>query len=139
VLVAVDVVHVAGIAAHAAGSAGTKLTQAVSGSYLSAMGWIAGGAAVWLLGRRRRPDGVFAAGFAGAFIALNGGVADLSDLSRSQIAFAWPEGVARAAVALSLGIGVGLVAAAFIAVRRHGALASLSRPVTPIAPSSLET
>ena len=117
VLVAIDIANVAGTAAFASGSFIAAVGDTLGGSVLSILGWAAGVAAVWLL-TRRRPEGLFAAGVAGVSIAVNGGLADLSVLDRSQLPFAWPEVLARAAVAGAIGLGLGLVAAAFIGVAR---------------------
>lgn len=129
VLVAVDLLHVAGTAAFSADGFGTALGRTLGGSIMSIAGWVVGGAAVWLLARGR-PEGLFAAGAAGIFVAVNGGLADLSDLSRSQLPFGWPEPLARGAVAVAIGVGLGLVVAAFLGVQRHPvpALVRQARP-----------
>ena len=120
VLVAADMVHVAGEAGAAAGGLGAGLGAVLSGSFFSLAGWAAGGLAVVLLARGSS-DGPFAAAFAGAVVALFGGVADLADLTRSQIAFACGPTAARSLVSLSLGAGAGLVVAALVRLRLHPA------------------
>ena len=115
-LVAADVVHALGIGFSRAGPIGTKLAEAAAGSFLSIIGWACGVVAVAMLARRR-PVGLLAGGFAGLFIALFGGVADLSDLTRSQVPFAWGPNLARLLVSVSLGGGLGLVGAAVVGVR----------------------
>jgi len=117
-LVVADVVHATGSAFATAGGVGAKLGQLAAGSFVSLFAWAAGVAAAWLLARRR-PEGLFAAGFAGAVIAIFGGLVDLSDLTRSQVPFAWGAALARLLVSASLGIGVGLVVAAAVGLRRH--------------------
>ena len=118
VLVVIDVAHVVGTAAFAAGSFIGALGDTLGGSVLSLIGWAAGAATVGLLARHR-PEGLFAAGVAGVSIAVNGGLADLADLSRSQLPFAWPDVLGRAAVVGAIGLGLGLVVAAFLGVARH--------------------
>ena len=115
VTLAVDAVHIAGIASASAGSLGTKLGAALGGSFSSLIAWGVGVLAVFLLARRR-PDGFFAAAFAGLFVAVFGGVADIGTLSRSHAPFAWSIGLGRLLVAASLGLGLGLLAGAIIAL-----------------------
>ncbi|MDP8976824.1 MAG: hypothetical protein M3N28_10765 [Actinomycetota bacterium] len=117
VLVGIDMAHALGVGFAGPGSVGTQIGEALAGSYLSVVGWVAGVVGVVLL-VRRRIDGLYLAAFAGGLIALNGGVADLADLSRSQLLFAGPPNVARAAVAVSLGLGGGMVAAAVLCALR---------------------
>ena len=117
-LVAADMVHIAGKAAASAGGLGAGLGAVLSGSFFSLAAWLAGGLAVVLLARRS-PDGPFAAAFAGAVIALFGGLADISDLTRSQVPFAFGDLPARLLVSASLGVGAGLVVAAVLRLRLH--------------------
>ena len=117
-LVVADMVHVAGEAASGAGGFGAGLGAVFSGSFFSLAGWAAGGLAVVLLSRGSS-DGPFAAAFTGAVVALFGGVADLADLTRSQVPFGFGDTAARALVSLSLGAGAGLVAAAVLRLRLH--------------------
>lgn len=117
-LVAADIVHAVGSASAKAGPTGAKIAEIVAGSFLSIVAWAAGAVAVWMLAHRR-PQGLLAAGFAGLFIALSGGVADLVDLTRSQVPFAWGAALARLLVSASLGAGLGLVGAATLGLRRN--------------------
>ena len=117
-LVAADIVHAGGSAFARAGPIGTKLGDLAVASLVSVFAWAAAVVAVLLL-LRRRPEGLFVAAFAGIFIALVGGLADLADLTRSQVPFAWGAGLARFLVSVSLGVGLGLLAAAVLGVRRH--------------------
>lgn len=117
-LVVADVVHAVGTGFAEAGSVGAKIASVAATSYFSVIVWIAGLVAVWLLARRR-PEGLYGAGFAGAFIALIGGVADLGDLTRSQVPFAWSATLARALVSVSLGAGLGLLGAAVLGLRSN--------------------
>lgn len=117
-LVAADIVHATGSAFANAGSIGTKLTEFVTGSFLSVLAWAAGVVAAWLLARRR-PEGLLVAGFVGLFIAFLGGLVDVSDLTRSQVPFAWGTPLARLLVSVSLGAGLGLLGATIIGLRRN--------------------
>ena len=117
-LVAVDVVHATGVGFSKAGSTTAQIAYVVGSSFYSVFAWAAGIVAVVML-RRRQSEGLFAAGFTGAFIALSGGLVDVADLSSSQVPFAWGAGLARLFVAISIGVGVGLIAAAVVGVKRH--------------------
>ena len=125
-LVAADMVHIAGKAAASAGGIGAGLGAVLSGSFFSVAAWLAGGLAVVRLARRSA-DGPFAAALAGAVIALFGGLADISDLTRSQVPFAFGELLARLLVSVSLGVGGGLVLAAVLRLRVHPAPQPLKR------------
>ena len=131
-LVVLDIIHVAGKAAGGAGGFAAGVGAVLSGSFFSLAAWAAGGLAVRFL-LKSSDDGPFAAGFAGAIIALFGGVADFADLSSSQVPFGYGDFAARLLVAVSLGVGLGLVAAAILRLRLHG-----SRPVTGLGSASGE-
>lgn len=118
VVVVGDVVHAIGVAGVRAGPLVTKVAALLAGSFYSVLAWIAGIMAIrWL--RMGRPEGFVAAGLAGVWVALFGGLADVADLSRSQVPFTWGAGLARPLVTVSIGAGLGLAAAAVIAVRRQ--------------------
>ena len=117
VLLVVDVAHAVGIAWSAAGGPERKLAVLAGGSFLSFFAWVIAAVGLWMLARRST-HGLFAAAMASSFIALAGGLADVTDLSRSAIPFAWAPVLARAFVALSLGLGVGITAGAIIALQR---------------------
>lgn len=127
-LVVVDIVHVGGKAAGGAEGLATGIGAVLSGSFFSLAAWAAGGLAVRLL-LRSSDDGPFAAAFAGAVIALFGGVADYPDLVKSQVPFGYGDFSARLLVAISLGVGIGLVAAAIVRLRLHGS-APIKKPAT---------
>jgi hypothetical protein len=118
-VVGVDVVHAAGVGFAAAGTTAAKLARLVSGSFFSVVAWVVAVVAIKYL-VRRSPDGLLLAAFAGVVIALFGGVADLSALSRSQVPFAFSPAVARAAVSLTTGLGFGVAVGAVLAIVRHG-------------------
>jgi hypothetical protein len=116
-LLAVDILHVVGLGLANAGTLGFRLTKSITQSPYEPLAWIAGIlAVVWL--RRGRKDGLSLAVLAALWIALLGGFADISALSRSVVPFGFGAGLARLAVALSIGLGVGITAA--VALRLAG-------------------
>lgn len=123
-LVAADVVHEFGIAFANAGGLGVRLAQLVAGSFFPMVAWVLG---VWgirgLLRRPPAPEAPFIAAFTGVVIALFGGVADVAELTNSQVPFVWSAVLARLLVTVSMGVGLGLVAAAVIATARFKLLA----------------
>jgi hypothetical protein len=125
-LIVIDVVHSLGIGFANAGTTPARIGQAFSASIVSIPGWIVGVGGVWLL-LRRRVDGFFAVVFTGLIVAVVGGIADVSVLSRSQVPFAFPASLARPIVAVSLGLGIGIAVASALAIRRL----EPSRPASP--------
>jgi hypothetical protein len=129
-LVAVDVVHAFGIAFGAAGTFTTQLGKLFGASFASFIAWGVAVAGMPLLARDN-DDGLWFAGFSALFITLVGGVNDIGDLTKSQVPFAWSAGLARALVALTLGLGVGLVVSTVVLlVRGRG------EPVEEVVPSA---
>ncbi len=113
VLLAVDAFHVLGLGLANAGGLGTQLTKSITQSPFQPLAWAVGILAiVWL--RRGRPDGLSLAAVAGLQIAFLGGIADLGNLSRSEVPFGFAADLARLAVALSVGLGFGLALAAVL-------------------------
>jgi hypothetical protein len=107
VLVGVDVLHAAGLAAIIAGPLPTKLSTAASANALSIVAWVLAGAAVALLLRGRprgRPLGLFAA----MIMLLAGGLFDLAYLNRAILPFGLSATLGRSLVAVTLGLGAGL-------------------------------
>lgn len=130
VLVATDVVHAVGTGLAFSGSTGHRVLLVIGSSYYSVVAWVLGIIAIRLLAKRSL-DGLFAAVFTGLVVGLFGGLADVTSLSRSQIPFAFGDGVDRVLVTLSLGVGAGVVAGSFLAFRRNRvaeAPAAASRP-----------
>jgi hypothetical protein len=116
-LAVIDMVHAYAIGFANAGGFGSKLAQTFASSIVSVPAWAVGiGAVVLLL--RKRVDGFFAALFCGAIVAVVGGLADLTVLSRSTVPFALSASVARPIVAASLGLGAGVAVASGLAIRR---------------------
>ena len=114
VLVAVDAVHLAGIAGGVLG--GSVVGRFLSVGWASVAAWIMVVVAVVLL-VRGRDDALYLLTFAGGTITLVGGMADLTVLSRSSVVFAYSITLARTVVALTLGLGVGLVVASVLLTR----------------------
>jgi hypothetical protein len=117
-LVLVDFVHLVGIAGGVVG--GSVIGRMISIGYASIAAWVIAGvsATLWLRGR---PDALYLTTFAAGLMTLVGGIADLSVLTKPSVVFMWSAGLARWCVALTLGLGVGLVIAAIL----------LTRPATP--------
>ena len=116
-LVVIDIVHAFGIGFANAGTFGTQLARTFAGSTVSLPAWVIGGGALWFF-RNRRIDGFFAAVFTGLIVAVIGGLADVTVLSRSVVPYALPDGLARFIVAASLGLGFGVAAASGLSIRR---------------------
>jgi hypothetical protein len=117
ILVGVDVFHSVGTATFSAVSLPVMAGRLLLLGWLSVLGWLAG---LWALRRRNRGrrDGVIGAGLCALIVGTFGGVLDLGVLARSQVPFRWPAGAERAGVAVSVGLGAGILAAAFIALVR---------------------
>ena len=114
---AVDIVHAFGIGFANAGTFGTQLGRTLASSTVSLPAWLVGAAALWFF-RNRKVDGFFAAVFCGLIIAVVGGLADVSVLSRSVVPYALPDSVSRLIVALSLAVGFAVAVAAGLSIRR---------------------
>ena len=111
VLVAVDVVHTFANAAVSGGSLAAQAGIVLSGASFVVLAWALGAACIDPL-RRRTDTGIILAGVAALMIAIYGGVTDAAALATSQVPSALTPFLLRAAVALSLGIGFGVVAVA---------------------------
>ncbi|HVV35826.1 MAG TPA: hypothetical protein VHC63_04425 [Acidimicrobiales bacterium] len=116
-LVVIDIVHSLAIGFANAGGLGVHIAQTFASSIVSIPAWAVGALGVWLLARKR-VDGFFAAVFCGLIVAVVGGLADFSVLSRSQVPFALSAAVARPIVAASFGLGVGIAVASGLGIRR---------------------
>ncbi len=105
-LVVVDAVHLFGIAFGVRGGSGVG--RVVSIGWVSVAAW-----AIVLLTivalRRQRVDALYVGVFAAGIVTLVGGLSDLSILSSSSLPFAFSNGVARASIALTLGLGIATV------------------------------
>ena len=127
VLVAADMVHALGTGVFAAGSVGHKFAVTFTGSYYSVVAWVLGAVAIRLL-LKRSIDGLFAAVFTALVIGLFGGLADVVSLARSQVPFEWGVRPAQVLVAVSIGVGAGVVIGSIIAFR-------INRPAPAVEPS----
>ncbi len=116
-LIVVDIAHAYAIGFANGGTTGERLSKTFAASIVAIPAWLVGAGGVWFL-LRRRVDGFFAAVFTGLIGAVVGGLADLNNLSKSQIAFALPSDWARPIVATSLGLGIGIAVASALAIRR---------------------
>ena len=113
VLVVSETAHVVGTWTATTASLATKL-----GSSVYSMGGIALAvvAVVWLL-VRPPANAIPAVLFAGLIVAVAGGLADLTTLTRSQLPTDAPVTLARIEVMLALGLGAGLAASAALRLR----------------------
>jgi hypothetical protein len=110
VAVAADLVHTAG--AFTASTA--PLVAKVYGFFISAAGCVAAVVAVWQLRRGRRQAGQLLLLLAGMFLAFAGALPDVGALARSQLASTLDPTLTRATIALTLGLGLGLLAASLL-------------------------
>jgi len=112
-VVVVEVVHLAGSWGATTLGVGTRLGASIYGFGAAVVSAIA---LVWVVRR-----GLHAAAplvlIAGLFVAIAGGLADFSVLTRSQVPTTVPDAVARAGVALALGIGIGLTVVGALRLR----------------------
>lgn len=113
----VSVVHSAASAAEAAGGPGARAAAFLAGNAPLMAGWLAaavGTVQLW----RRRSTGLYVVAFAGAVVAVIGGLLDAGAFGSSQVPAAGPAWFGRLTTALSLGLGLGLVAAGITADER---------------------
>lgn len=120
-LVAVDVAHSAGVALAVAGDPTDRWRAFLFGNVVQLALWT-GGLVVAALLTRRRVGGLWAAGIVGVCLGVADGLADAAVLWRSSAPFGWPLWVARTTTAGTVGLGLGLLVAAALAVRRHDPL-----------------
>jgi hypothetical protein len=106
-LVAIDVAHALAYEAARDDTLGGKLAHFTAGSFVSIAVWIAAvptAIGCW----RRRAEALYGAVFVGLLVALVGGATDLSALWHSQLQSAGPDALARAEIAVALGLGGGV-------------------------------
>ena len=115
-----ETLHVVGLWGASTASTGTKLLES-----LYSLGGIALGvlALVWMA-RRRAEAAIPLVLIASIVLVVAGGLADITTIGRSQLPTTLPAGLARLLVTVTLGLGVGLVAAALARLR----VASPGRP-----------
>lgn len=116
-VLAADLVHAFSVAFAYAGGLGSHLARVATDSFYAILGWGLAVLAVRLL-RRGKVDGLYAAVFAGLSMAVFGGLLDIGKLSRSVSLSVLPIDVTRLLVAISLGGGLGLVAACLLVIQR---------------------
>lgn len=116
-LVAVDVMHAAGAAAESGFDLWSGISASIGSSWPSLVAWVVAALAVRML-LRQELNGIYAAVLAAGVLAVFGGLGDLAVLSRSQVPFGFGQTVGRSVVALTCGLGVGLVVASFVAISR---------------------
>jgi hypothetical protein len=114
-LVAVDVTHSALIAA---ANADGRFAAFLWGNIIQIVVWL-GAAAGVVLAARRSDTGFYLVVSAGMLIAVLGGLPDLAVLARSGAPVVGPVTVARVLTAVTLGAGLGLGPAVWLALRRR--------------------
>lgn len=85
---------------------------------LSIVGWGMAIAAVVLLAKRRRLEAAAAAAMSGCVLAVAGGLLELGDLAAGNLETAVPDVLARAVVAIVLGVGLGVMVSAALELAR---------------------
>lgn len=131
VVIAAGVAFAVGVAG-APGTVGASWTRFLAGGLYPMIGWLGGAFGIRRLARRQ-PDGALLTLLAGFVTATVGGLTDLGALSRSQVAFAWSDDVARLLVAVSAGGGIGLMIASAVATQRYAGGFFGQRQRAPIA------
>lgn len=115
VLIAFAIAHVVG--AWSATSSATS-TQLAASVYSIAGIVVGAGALVWIVRARDPYDATPLTLVSALFLAVAGGLADLTTLTRSQLPTTLPPTIARVAVVVALGLGTGLAAGAALRIRR---------------------
>jgi hypothetical protein len=110
VAVAADLVHTAGAFAASTAPVLAKAYAAI----ISVSGWVAAVIAVWQLRRGRLQAGRILLLLAGTFLAFAGALPDVAVLASSQLPSTLDPSLSRAAIALTLGLGLGLLAASLL-------------------------
>ncbi len=136
ILIAVDLVHSTGLAAFDASGTGEVLLRLLGRNTVAPVVWALG---IWsIAGLQRGEDrAVLVAIGVAIVIALVGGLSDVAALTRSQLPFAYAPVTARAAVAASMGLGVGIAAGGVVALRRHLPVSARPAPARSSPPPAL--
>jgi hypothetical protein len=119
VAVAADLVHTVG--AFAASTA--PVVAKVYAAMISVSGWVAAVVAVWQLRRGRLQAGRILLLLAGTFLAFAGALPDVGALASSQVPSTLDPALSRATIALTLGLGLGMVATSLL-------IPDITRPTT---------
>lgn len=110
VAVAADIVHTAGAFAASTAPALAKAYAAI----ISAGGWAVAIVALWQLRRGRLQAGRILLLLAGTFLAFAGALPDVGALASSQLSSTLDPALSRAAIALTLGVGLGMIATSLL-------------------------
>jgi hypothetical protein len=106
VAVAADVAHTVGVFAASTAPALAKAYAAI----ISVGGWAAALVGIWQLRRGRQQAGRILVLLGGTFLAFAGALPDVTALASSQISSALDPALSRATIALTLGVGLGMIA-----------------------------
>jgi hypothetical protein len=118
-LVAVDALHAIAYVVPRPGGNVEKSLRFLGGSFVSVVVWaVSVPTIIGIL--RRRTEALYGVIFVGLMAALVGGATDLSALWKSQVPNLGPAVLTRFLVAVSLGLGAGLVVGAVIRMARAG-------------------
>lgn len=126
-----DAVHAGGVAFDYVGSLGRHLLLIFATSYYSVIAWALGLVGLRML-VRRKVDGLFLSLFSGLVIVVFGGLTDFRVLDRSSAPFALPVAVERGLVALTIGLGAGMVIGSILALRANGVRAESVGAADPV-------
>ena len=117
-LLAIDAAHLVGIAFGVRGSTSSAFGRMLSVGFVSIVAWL-----LLLIGSalviRRRFDAYYLLVLGAGLVTVIGGISDFGVLSRSNSPFAFSVGLLRILVALTLGLGLGLVVACVLLTRRN--------------------
>jgi hypothetical protein len=107
VAVAADMIHTIGAFAASTAPVLAKAYAAI----ISVGGWVVAVVAVWQLRRGRLQAGRILLLLAGTFLAFAGALPDVAALASSQLSSTLDPALSRAAIALTLGVGLAMIAA----------------------------
>ena len=118
-LLVVDAVHSVAYVVPQPGGNVEKSLRFLGGSFVSVVVWAV--SVPTIIGvLRRRAEALYGVIFVGLMVALIGGATDLSALWKSQVPNLGPAALTRFLIAVSLGLGAGLVVGAVIRMVRAG-------------------
>ncbi len=135
-LVLVDALHLFGIAFGVRGGSG--FARVLSIGWASVAAWAIAVACIVAL-RRRRLDALYVAVFAAGIMTLVGGFSDLGVLSASSVPFAFSNVVARAVIALTLGLGVAAIVSGVVLTGSASARSAFDKTDVPEEPAEPTT
>jgi hypothetical protein len=116
-LVATDVARAAGMVGGRSGGLATKLQGVPDDGVFMLIVWV-GAIVIAVMALRGRVGAVFGTATSGLVLALTSGIPTLGVLWHSQVVTAYPPDLQRLLVALTLGVGVGLLPAGWLLIRR---------------------